>query len=283
MIERQFVTQKLKEFQIQEFIGNTLKRVGHSHTKMLKTPLGEKIIIYASRPGLIVGRKGANIKDLTRTLKKKFDLGNPQIEINEVENVFLDANIVAEMIASSLERFGTTKFKGIGHKIMTDVTAAGALGIEILVSGKIPSARAKRWRFYKGYLKKCGQSATEIKLAYAYAQLKSGTVGIQVRIMPPDLILPDDISIKDNELVQQEALAQATQLSKASEKTGADAEKADLLQEGSQESEEKKEKKPRKKRAAKASKNKETEDAKSFGASEKTDAVLAEPVDQISE
>lgn len=279
MIERQFVTQKLKEFQIQEFIGNTLKRVGHSHTKMLKTPLGEKIIIYASRPGLIVGRKGANIKDLTRTLKKKFDLGNPQIEINEVENVFLDANIVAEMIASSLERFGTTKFKGIGHKIMTDVTAAGALGIEILVSGKIPSARAKRWRFYKGYLKKCGQSATEIKSAYAYAQLKSGTVGIQVRIMPPDLILPDDISIKDSELVQQEALAQAAQLSKASEKTGTDAEKADLLQEGPQESEEKKEKKPRKKRAAKASKNKETEDAKSLGASEKTDAVLAEPVD----
>ena len=280
MIERQFVTQKLKEFQIQEFIGNTLKRVGHSHTKMIKTPLGEKIIIYASRPGLIVGRKGANIKDLTRTLKKKFDLGNPQIEINEVENVFLDANIVAEMIASSLERFGTTKFKGIGHKIMTDVTAAGALGIEILVSGKIPSARAKRWRFYKGYLKKCGQSATEIKSAYAYAQLKSGTVGIQVRIMPPDLILPDDISIKDDELVQQEALAQSAQSSKASEKTGADAEKADLLQEGSHESEEKK---PRKKRAVKASKNKETEDAKSSDASEKTDAALAEPLNQTSE
>ncbi|MBI2135652.1 30S ribosomal protein S3 [Candidatus Woesearchaeota archaeon] len=280
MIERQFVTQKLREFQIQEFIGNTLKRVGHSHTKMIKTPLGEKIVIYASRPGLIVGRKGANIKDLTRTLKKKFDLGNPQIEINEVENVFLDANIVAEMIASSLERFGTTKFKGIGHKIMTDVTAAGALGIEILVSGKIPSARAKRWRFYKGYLKKSGQSATEISSAYAYAQLKSGTVGIQVRIMPPNLILPDDISIKDDGLVQQKVLAQAAQSSDASEKTGADAEKADLLQEGSHESEEKKEKKPRKKRAVKSSKNKETEDAKPSGAPEKTDAASAEPADQ---
>ncbi len=283
MIERQFVTQKLKEFQIQEFIGNTLKRVGHSHTKMLKTPLGEKIVIYASRPGLIVGRKGANIKDLTRTLKKKFDLANPQIEINEVENVFLDANIVAEMIASSLERFGTSKFKGIGHKIMTDVTGAGALGIEILVSGKIPSARAKRWRFYQGYLKKCGQSATEISSAYAYAQLKSGTVGIQVRIMPPNLILPDDISIKDNEQLQQEAHALTTQSAKASEKTGSDAaasaESIASSEEDSAGSEEKKEKKPRKKRAAKSSKAKETQDDVSAKESEKKDADSSVPGD----
>ncbi|MBS3158810.1 30S ribosomal protein S3 [Candidatus Woesearchaeota archaeon] len=280
MIERQFVTQKLKEFQIQEFIGNTLKRVGHSHTKMLKTPLGEKIVIYASRPGLIVGRKGANIKDLTRTLKKKFDLTNPQIEINEVENVFLDANIVAEMIASSLERFGTTKFKGIGHKIMTDVTGAGALGIEILVSGKIPSARAKRWRFYQGYLKKCGQSATEISSAYAFAQLKSGTVGIQVRIMPPNLVLPDDISIKDDNQLQQEATASTAKSSKESEKAAA--EEIASSQEASQESEDKKEKKPRKKRVAKASKSKE-EDVKSSDATEKTDDSSKETADQASE
>ena len=70
MIERKFVAQKFKEFQIQEYIEENLQNVGHSHTKMVKTPLGEKIILYASRPGLIVGRKGQNIKELTKTLKK---------------------------------------------------------------------------------------------------------------------------------------------------------------------------------------------------------------------
>ena len=65
MIERQFVNQNLKEFQIQEYISQTLGKVGHSHTKLQKTPLGEKIIVYASRPGLVVGRKGTNIKKLT--------------------------------------------------------------------------------------------------------------------------------------------------------------------------------------------------------------------------
>ncbi|MBI3034792.1 30S ribosomal protein S3, partial [Candidatus Woesearchaeota archaeon] len=125
----------MKEFQIEEYITQSLENVGHSHTKMVKTPLGEKIIIYASRPGLIVGRKGQNIKQLTKTLKRKFGLDNPQIEISEVENPNLDAHIACEKIVDALEKFGSEKFKAIGHRIMTDVMKAGALGIEIVISG----------------------------------------------------------------------------------------------------------------------------------------------------
>ncbi len=200
MIERKFVGENIKEFQIQEYISNTLKNVGHSHTKLQRTPLGEKIIIFTSRPGLVVGRKGENIKKLTVTLKKKFNLENPTIEISEVEQPHLNASIVAERIASTIERFGIQKFKAIGHKTMEDVMNAGAMGIEIIMSGKIPSQRAKSWRFYKGYLKKCGNIAlTGVKRAQAWAQMKSGTVGIKVAIMPPDVKLPDDIIVKDRD------------------------------------------------------------------------------------
>lgn len=201
MIERKFVAQKIKEHQIQEYITNNLKNVGHSHTKMVKTPLGEKIVIYASRPGLIVGRKGQNIKELTKGLKKKFDLENPQIEISEVENINLDANIVAEKIMSALERFGAQKFKAVGHKTMENVMRSGALGVEIIVSGKIPSSRAKSWRFYSGYLKKCGDIALiGVNKAQVQAKLKTGVVGIKVSIMPPNTILPDKVElIKEKE------------------------------------------------------------------------------------
>lgn len=196
MIEREFIKQKKKEFQIEEFVSDSLNNVGHSKTKMQRTPLGEKIIISASRPGLVVGREGKNIKAITASLKKKFKLENPQIEIQEVENINLDPKIVAERIASSLERFGPTRFKGVGHKVMADVMKAGALGVEIRISGKIPSSRAKRWRFYSGYLKKCGEVAISgVRTAYANAELKSGTIGIQVKIMPPELRLPDDIQL----------------------------------------------------------------------------------------
>lgn len=197
MIERKFVAQKIKEFQIQEYITQSLHNVGHSHTKMVKTPLGEKIVIFTSRPGLIVGRKGQNIKLLTKTLKKKFNLENPQIEISEVENPSLDATIVAEKIVDALEKFGSEKFKAIGHKIMTEVMRSGALGIEIIISGKVPSSRAKSWRFYQGYLKKCGDIALSVRKSNAQAQLKTGVIGVKVSIMPPDLKLPDDIQLID--------------------------------------------------------------------------------------
>ena len=219
MIERKFVAQKIKEFQIEEYITQSLKNVGHSHTKMVKTPLGEKIVIYASRPGLIVGRKGQNIRQLTKTLKKKFNLDNPQIEISEVENPSLDAHIIAEKIVDALEKFGSEKFKAVGHKIMTEVMNAGALGIELIISGKVPSARAKSWRFYSGYLKKCGEIAVVgVRKADAQAQLKTGVVGVKVKIMPPDIILPDDIEVVEQKKVKVEEVKQDTIKDKEKEK-----------------------------------------------------------------
>ena len=101
---------------------------------------------------------------------------------------------VAESIANSLERFGTARFKGIGHKAMTDIMNAGARGVEILISGKVPSSRAKTWRFYLGYLKKSGDVAVSgVDNAYASAKLKTGIVGVQVKIMPSSTKLPDDV------------------------------------------------------------------------------------------
>ena len=197
MIERKFIEERLREFQIQEYISHNLKGIGHSRTKVVRTPLGEKIVIFAARPGLVVGRQGQNIKNLTLVLKKRFNLENPQIEISEVEHIDLDANIVAERIVGALERFGSQKFKAIGHKAMTEVMNAGALGAEIIISGKLPGSRAKRWRFYQGYLKKSGEiSFTGVRHAQASAQLKAGTVGIKVSIMPPGLSLPDAISVR---------------------------------------------------------------------------------------
>ncbi|MEK6939316.1 MAG: 30S ribosomal protein S3 [Nanoarchaeota archaeon] len=195
MIERTFVAQRTREYYIRKYVDKTLGNVGISTISLKKIPLGEKIVIHTSRPSLIVGSKGANIRALTKSLKEKFNLENPQIEISEVPNPFLDANIVAERIVSSLERFGSARFKGIGHKMMENVMNAGALGIELIISGKIPGARAKSWRFYTGYLKKCGDVALSVKTAKKSALLKSGIIGVKVAIMPPDIVLPDKIRL----------------------------------------------------------------------------------------
>lgn len=240
MIERKFVQQCMKELQIQEYIDKNLRRVGHSQTKLKKTPLGEKIIVTAFRPGLIVGKGGAAIKKLTKVLKSQFGLENPQVEIGEVTNPNLDAKIVSERISNSLERFGSNRFKGVMHKTLAEVMSAGALGVEILLSGKIPGARAKSWRVYDGYLKKCGDVAIMgVRTAKTEARLKSGIIGVQVRIMPPDIMLPDRINIRDD--VKEDAPAGPV--------TAAPAINAEAKQE---KTEEKKKEKPKRSRKPKA-------------------------------
>ena len=254
-IEKKFVAQNIKEFQIHEYITKTLNKVGHSKTKLQKTPLGDKIIITASRPGMVVGRGGKTITELTEYLKNRFKLENPQIKLDEVENVNLDANIVAERIVNSLERFGTTKFKGIGHKALTDVMSADAYGVEILISGKIPSSRAKTWRFYQGYLKKCGDIAIEgVDRAIKRAELKTGTVGVQVRIMPRTIKLPDHVELLaemkeeiqelSGEKSEEEILDEIREAEKATE---------DIKETVKSEEEPEKKKKATKKKAAKKS------------------------------
>ena len=239
MIERKFVLQKIKEHEIQEYITSSLKNVGHSHTKMVKTPLGEKVIIYASRPGLIVGRGGQNIKQLTKNLKKKFNLENPQIEINEVDNINLDANVVAERIVDSLERFGAERFKAIGHRVMGNVMDAGALGIEITISGKIPSSRAKSWRFYSGYLKKCGDiSLVGVDKSVGQALLKKGVIGVKVSIMPPETELPDKIELIEE---KEEIIEEVKEEVDKKEETKGEVKEADIKEETKEETKEKKE------------------------------------------
>ena len=206
MIERDFISQKTKEYYIKNHISSTLKGAEISEVTLKKIPLGEKIVVTTNRPSLVVGSKGSNIRKLTLDLKNIFGLNNPQVEIKEVPDANLDAEVVAQRIASTLERYGSARFKGTGHRVLSDVMGAGALGVEIKISGKIPGARAKSWRFYMGYLKKCGDvSVSGVRKAYSVAQLKSGVIGIQVRIMPRDVVLPDSVEILDEaELIIEE-------------------------------------------------------------------------------
>ena len=157
MIEKEIVAKNIREYLIQEYIAKELPKACYSKIELKKTPLGEKIIVYTSRPGLVVGKKGANIQKITETLKEKFKMENPQVEIAEIQNPNIDPKSVAERILSSFERFGPKRFKSIGYTSLQDIIDAGATGAEIIISGRgVPSQRAKSWRFKAGYLKKSG-------------------------------------------------------------------------------------------------------------------------------
>ncbi len=204
MIERQIIAKKMKESLIENYIGEQISDKAYSKIEIKKTPLGERILVYTSKPGLVVGRAGSNITRLTSGLKERFDLENPQIEVVEVENPNLDPKSVADRIVTYFERYGPKRFKSIGYKALQDIIDAGAIGAEIIISGRgVPGSRAKSWRFSAGHLKKSGDiSENYISKTKSVAHLKSGAVGIKVSILTPDVKLPDDIKLK--ELVKED-------------------------------------------------------------------------------
>jgi small subunit ribosomal protein S3 len=195
MEERATVKFKKDEFAIKEHIKSILGKGKISKVRIEYTPIGEKVIVSTNKPGLVIGRRGEKIDELTNILKTKFKLENPRIEIDEIKQPEFDAQIVADEIALGLERLGPLKFKVIAYRSLQRIMDAGALGAEIVLGGKLPSSRAKSWRFAQGYLKKIGDSAKVVDRAKAVAQTRPGTVGVKVSILSPYAILKDKVVI----------------------------------------------------------------------------------------
>ncbi len=197
MEEKNIIKFKKEEFAIKEYIKKSLGKGKISKVNIEYTPVGEKIIISTNKPGLIIGRGGERINELTNILKSKFSLENPHIEIDEIKVAEFDAQVIADEIALSLERFGPLKFKVVAYRMLQRIIEAGAMGVEIRLSGKLPGARAKTWRFAQGYLKKAGDTAKVVDRAQARSETKPGTVGVKVSILSPYAILKDRIKVNE--------------------------------------------------------------------------------------
>lgn len=209
MDEKKFVKLKEEELEVREYIKNSLGKGRISEVAIEYTPVGEKIIVATNRPGMVIGSRGDKINELTYVLKKRFKLDNPHIEIRDIPQPLFDAQLVADDIAISLERKGSLKFKPIAYRTLEAVMKAGALGAELVLSGKLPSDRAKSWRFAQGYLKKTGDPAKVVRCAMAQAKTMAGVIGIQVRILPPDAKIHDKITIDEALLSTLKAQAHA--------------------------------------------------------------------------
>jgi len=195
-IVKRFITESIKKTEIDEFLQKKLERAGYAGVDISKTPLGTHVVIYAMRPGIVIGRGGETIKDLATTLEENFNISNPQISVSEIEVPEFSAFVVASRIASALQR--GVHFRRAGFWALNQVMDAGALGAEIVISGKLRTERARFEKFRAGYFPRCGDAALKyMKKAEAHVQLKPGIIGVRVMIMPPDAQFPDKIGITE--------------------------------------------------------------------------------------
>ena len=200
---KHFIEESVKKTEIDEFLRNEFERAGYGGVSITKTPLGTHIVIYTMRPGLVIGRGGETIRELARVLEEKFQLPNPQISVAEIEIPELNAYVVASRIASALKR--GVHYRRSGYWALNQIMEAGALGAEIIISGKLRSDRSRYEKFRTGYMPKSGEPPRKYtRKAEVSVQLKPGILGVKVRIMPPEAKFPDQVQIVEEEIVEEE-------------------------------------------------------------------------------
>ncbi|POG55941.1 30S ribosomal protein S3 [Haloferax marisrubri] len=195
--EHQFIENGLQRSQIDEFFAEELGRAGYGGMDVAKTPMGTQIVLKAEKPGMVIGKGGKNIRKVTRELEERFNLDDPQIDVQEVDEPDLNARIVADRLANALER--GWYFRKAGHTTIDRIMDAGALGAEIVLSGKVTGARSRVEKFNRGYIKHNGEPAQEIvDEGQGVAVMKLGTIGVTVKIIPPGAKLPDDFEVAED-------------------------------------------------------------------------------------
>ncbi len=205
---KNFIEQGIKLMQINEYLRSELIRAGFAGVELQRTPLGVRITLKTSRPGLVIGKGGKRIQEITDVLQDQFGLEMPQIEVEEVAEPDLDAQIMAERLAYSLDR--GRHYRRAGYYILRKVMDAGARGVEIIISGKVTSQRARTQIFRAGTMSKSGQPAQEgVDKGVAQCIQKSGVLGVIVKIMRANTKMGDDIRIKDELLIKAQAEKEA--------------------------------------------------------------------------
>ena len=216
---RKIIDRNVERHLVKEFLMNNTKKAGFGGLDIRRTPSGTEVTVKAERPGMVIGRKGKIINDLQKRLSEEFSIDNPRLKVEDVEDPALNAQVMAEKIASAMER--GWYYRRAGHSAALNIMDAGARGVLIVLAGKLTGSRNRTQKFLRGHVKYCGETAIEhMDTGYAVCIKKLGTIGVSVSIMRKGTKLPHEISILSNEELKiREEASQKAEAPEAPEAT----------------------------------------------------------------
>ena len=195
---RRIIDRNVERHLVKEFLMNNTKKAGFGGLEIRRTPSGTEVTISAERPGMVIGRKGKIINDLQKRLDEEFSLENPRLKVDEVEDPALNAQVMAEKIASAMER--GWYYRRAGASAAVNIMEAGARGVLVTLAGKLTGSRNRTQKFIHGHIKYCGETAIQhMDKGYAVCIKKLGTIGVSVAIMRKGTKLPHEITIFSEE------------------------------------------------------------------------------------
>ena len=175
---------------IKDYLREQIKDAGFSHVEMAKTPTGTRVSLHVTRPGIVIGRKGAGIKELTEVLGTRFGLKNPQISVEEIDRPELSPSVMCNRIATHISR--GIAFRRATMWTLKQIMESGAMGVQITVSGKLRGDRSAFEKHTQGVLPRAGHHAEVIVSEdIAHVETPMGLIGVRIRIARKERVVPE--------------------------------------------------------------------------------------------
>ncbi len=182
--DKDFATYLNEDIKIRKYLEGSLKEALLSHIEIERTKndKGTNIVVklFVARPGVVIGTDGKNILAVKESLVKLVKNSNVRVDVIEVKNPDLDANIVAQSIAKQLEE--RASFRTVQKKAIQRVRKAGAKGIRTVVGGRLGGADIARAEGYKEGVIPLHTLRSDIDYAHAEAATQYGRLGVKVWI-----------------------------------------------------------------------------------------------------
>ena len=177
----------LEDYKIRKYLKKRLVQAGISKIEIERAADKIRIKIHTARPGLVIGKKGAEIENVKRDLEKQIKR-EAIIDIQEVRKPEVDAQLIAENVALQLVR--RISFRRAMKKSVTSALRFGALGIKIACSGRLGGAEMARREWYRKGRVPLHTLRADIDYGFAEAFSTYGVIGVKVSICKGE-ILPD--------------------------------------------------------------------------------------------
>ena len=183
--KKNFSEYLVEDYKIREYVKKKLYVAGISKIEIERTAKFVKVNVYTAKPGLVIGKGGNLAEELKAELEKMIGK-TVNLNIVEVKNIDVDAQLVAENIAGQLER--RISFRRAMKQCMQKTMKAGALGIKTAVSGRLGGADMARTEFYKEGTIPLQTLRADIDYGFAEADTTYGKIGVKVWIYKGEVL-----------------------------------------------------------------------------------------------
>ena len=185
--EKGFAGKLQEDLMVRNYVRNRLKKAGISRIQIDRTPKRAVITIHTSRPGIVIGKSGKEIAQLEEELKKVTSK-DVKILIHEIKRPELDAQLVAEAIASQIE--GRISFRRAMKQSITAAMRMGAEGIRVRCGGRLGGAEIARSEQYKDGRIPLHTIRADIDYATSTSRTIYGAIGVKVWICKGEILGP---------------------------------------------------------------------------------------------